>query len=122
MTELLKTRTNPYPEETVTIIADTTGRVLYLDGLWGYSNECQPFDAFRPEHLTMILERLQYHGVIKRDIYGELTWYENSMALQLTVEGEKKEPIPIQDILYKDGRGVTYDGMKLVLRRMMDLG
>ena len=35
MTDLLKTRTNPYTEETVTIIADTTGRVLYLDGLWG---------------------------------------------------------------------------------------
>ena len=44
MLKMLKSKPDcAMKERKATVMADTAGKILYLNDFWGYSNEAQPF-------------------------------------------------------------------------------
>ena len=113
MLKMLKSKPDcAMKERKATVMADTAGKILYLNDFWGYSNEAQPFESFEVTDLPWLIEELVDNEVLLSGVESKLFWGDE--MFQLVVDGQEMEPIAVEDILYADGKGITYEGAKKI--------
>lgn len=97
-------------------VANTAGRLLYLKGFGGYSDDYLPFVRFEPEDLQSLFDCLLQEEAIQSVV--EIVCVGNSVFS--IVDDEAKTVFDARNLFYADQKGLTYEGMKELLLHLFN--